>query len=587
MRTRRKAALGGALLAALLVVTGCVSGGSDHGAHSGDGAQTDHGAHSGHGDYAAGSGTGGGSPMADMPAPSGAGRDINPQPGSALREGGELRLAVDALPSNFNPKHVDGAQPVTQQIAEAILPSAFVDGPDGVPVPNKDFFDRIELESTSPQVVRYTIAPAAVWTNGRVMTWEDLRAHWAALNGSDAGFETTGRVGYEDVASVERGATDKEAVVTFREPFADWPALFGPLVPLELTQSPDAFNSAWAHGPTTSAGPFEIDLINATEQTIVVRRNDNWWKIRPPLDSITFRVVPPAARADELAGGGIDLFPIGGDAELLTRAKAIPDAQVRQASERRVGQLTFNGAKGAPLSDQRLRAAIAQAVDPQAITDAVVGPIVPGAKAVGNHVLPPGHAGYKDNAPTLPHDPNAARAALDALGWKPDGAVRVKGGKRLSLRLVVAATPAGQTVGDLVARQLLAVGVEAKTEAVPTERVHDTHLASGAFDLIAFERTTSPYPLSHDRQAFEKPTGANFGRVVIPGATAIYDRATAELDPAQRTGLADQIDVLAWKHAHHLPLYPGVGVYAVRANLANFGAPGLASLGFATAGFLK
>lgn len=585
MRTRRKTALGAALLAALVVVSGCESGGADHGAHAGHGGDSGYEDHSGHGDRPAG--TGGGSPIADMPAPSGAGRDINPQPGSALREGGELRLAVDALPSNFNPKHVDGAQPVTQQIAEAILPSAFVDGPDGVPVPNEDFFDRIELESTSPQVVRYTIAEAAVWTNGRTMTWEDLRAHWAALNGSDEGFEVTSQAGYEDVASVERGATDKEAVVTFREPFADWPALFGPLVPLELTQSPSAFNSAWAHGPTTSSGPFEIDMINATEQTIVVRRNDNWWRLRPPLDTITFRVVPQGARADELAGGGIDLFPIGGDADLLTRVKAIPGVEVRQAPERRVGQLTFNGAKGAPLSDQRLRAAIAQAVDQQAITDAVVGPVVPGAKAVGNHVLPPGHAAYKDNASALPHDPDAARAALDELGWKPDGAARAKGGKRLSLRLVVAATPTGQTVGSLVAQQLQAVGVEARTEAVPTEDFHDTRLAKGDFDLIAFERTTSPYPLSRDRHAFQEPTGTNYGRVVIPEATAIHERAAAELDPAQRNELVDQIDVLAWKHAHHLPLYPGYGVYAARANLANFGAPGLASLGFATAGFLK
>lgn len=580
MRARGGRALLGVLLIAL--VAGCESS-AGHAVH---GSQVDH---SGHGDHSGHAAGGGGSPVADMPAPSAAGRDINPHPGSALREGGDLRVPVDALPSNFNPLHVDGAEPATQLIAEALLPSAFIDGADGLPVRNEDFFDRIEVESTSPQVVRYTIAQRATWTtNSRSMTWDDLRAQWLALNGSDPSYEAGGHVGYQDVVSVERGATDKEAVVTFRKPFADWPALFRPLVPLEITQSADAFNNAWTDAPTESSGPFEIDLIDVTAQTFVVRRNEDWWGTRPPLDRITFRVVPQAARVDELANGRLDVISIGTDVDLLNRTEGIAGVQIRQAHERRAGQLTFNGAKGALLSDQRLRAAVAQAVDPQAITDAVVGPIVPGAKAVGNHVLPPGHAAYKDNASALPHNPDAARAALDKLGWKPDGTVRAKDGKRLSLRLVTDATPTGRTVGRLVAKQLLAVGVEAKVEEAPTESLHDTHLTPGEFDLIAFERTKSPYPISHDRQAFQKDTAnANFGRVVIPEVNALHDRAAGELDQAKRNTLVNQIDVLAWKHTHHLPLYPTPGAYAVRANLANFGAPGLGSHGFRTAGFLK
>ncbi|MFC7613269.1 hypothetical protein ACFQV2_06240 [Actinokineospora soli] len=49
--------------------------------------------------------------MTDLPAPPAAGRDINPHPGSALREGGDLRVPVDALPSNFNPCTSTAASP--------------------------------------------------------------------------------------------------------------------------------------------------------------------------------------------------------------------------------------------------------------------------------------------------------------------------------------------------------------------------------------------------------------------------------------------------------------------------------------------
>jgi peptide/nickel transport system substrate-binding protein len=55
----------------------------------------------------------------------------------------------------------------------------------------------------------------------------------------------------------------------------------------------------------------------------------------------------------------------------------------------------------------------------------------------------------------------------------------------------------------------------------------------------------------------------------------------------KRRKIANEIDVLAWKHAHHLPLYPASGAYAVREDLANYGARGLGAYGFERAGFLK
>lgn len=519
------------------------------------------------------------------------GPDINPQSPQALRDGGDLRVPIDALPSNFNPKHVNGARVVTYQFADAILPSAFLDTADGVPAVNENYFSSIELVSTAPQVVRYVIAEQATWSNGRSLTWQDLRGHWAAMNGADTRFEVNNNVGYQDVADVARGATDKEALLTFTRPFADWQGLFRPLVPVEVTATPEAFNKSWIAGPTVTSGAFEVDRIDTTAKVVTLRRNEKWWGIRPKLDRVIFRVLAPAARADELANGGIDVYPIGGDIDLFTRAQSMQGVQIRQAVERRAGQLTFNGGAGALLSDERLRVALAKAIDPQAVTEVVLGPIVPGAQAVGNHIVPPGYAGYRDNSGVAPHDPAAARAALDAQGWTLDGDVRVKDGRPLDLRLVVQATPTGRTVSGVVAEQLAAVGARAQVESVPVERFQDTYLQPGNFDIIAFEWTKSPYPISHDRPVFQIPEGAkagnNFGRVVVPGIQELYDRAIAEFDPVKRDALADEIDTLAWRYAHHLPLYPESGAYAVRAGLANYGARGLGAYGFAAAGFMQ
>lgn len=519
------------------------------------------------------------------------GPDINKQDRSKLREGGELRVPIDSLPSNYNPKQVDGARVVTYQFADAILPSAFLDGADGLPKLNKDFFTSIELVSTKPQVVRYVIAANAVWSNGRPLTWLDLRGHWTALNSLDTRYEVTNHVGYRDVAKVERGASDKEALLTFDKPFSDWQGLFRPLVPTELTDSPEAFNKGWIDGPKVTSGPFTVANVDKTAKVVTLRRNDAWWGTRPMLDGVIFRVLDSAARAEELANGGIDLYPIGGDIDLFARAKGIPGVEVRQATERRAGQLTFNGSDGAPLSDERLRVAIAQAINPQEVTDVVVGPIVAGAKTMGHHIFPLNDAGYRDNSGVLPFDQKATRAALDAQGWVLDGDVRAKAGTRLSLRFVVQATPTGRAVGGVVAKQLAAVGVEAKVEAVPVDTFQSGFLRPGNFDIIHFDWTKFPYPIAFDRPVFEKPEGAkygnNFGRVYIPEIDALYDRALAEFDQAQRIALANQIDELAWKYAHHLPLYSESGAYAVRSNLANYGARGLGAYGFAAAGFMK
>lgn len=535
----------------------------------------------------AGSGTG------SAPTPTGASlTDLNPHPRSELRDGGDLRLPIDALPPNFNPLQVDGAKTVTYQIADAILPTAFKDMPDGGSEPHEAFFTDIEVISSSPQTVRYRIEPAATWSNGRRLDWRDLRDQWRAMNGADDRYEVSNHVGYSDLAKVQRGANDQEAVITYAKPFADWKALFRPLVPSELSADPAEFNRAWRDGPKITAGPFEVERLDLTGKTLTLKRWAGWWREPAPLDRVIFRVLDAAARADELANGSIDLAPVGADANLFQRVSAMPGVEIRAAGERLAGQLTFNGSPGALLSDPGLRRAISQAVDPQQITDVVVGPITPGVRAVGNHILPPSHAGYRDNRSLLPFDPAAAGRSLDEAGWVRTGSgVRTKDGKELVLRLVAQQTPAGQTTATLIADQLKQQGVGTKVEIVPPDRFGSDYLMTARFDLIVFEWTKSPYPISHDRPVFQAPRGDsfgnNFGRVAVPEVEELYDQALAELDSDRVNALAQRIDEEAWRSAHHLPLYPGTGAYAVRSDVANFGARGLGAFGFGEAGFVR
>lgn len=481
--------------------------------------------------------SGGAASNSDQTPATSALQQINPRDVSELKKGGDLRIPIDALPTNYNPLQVNGARVITWQMAEAVLPSAFRNGADGGHELNESFFSSVELTGTDPQVITYTINPEAKWSNGRSLSWEDLRDQAAALSAENPDFEGFSSVGYSNIRSVAMGRSGQEAVVTMAQPFAEWQGLFNMIIPSEISSDATTFNTGWLGKMTLTSGPFRIGEIDETEKTLTLARNEEFWGERPPLDRVIFRVLDPTARADELANDGIDLYPIGGDVDLYARAKTIDGVELRQAAERKAGQLTFNGAAGAPLQGKDVRVAVAQAIDPQAITDVVLGAIVPGAKAVGNHILPPTDKGYVDNSGALPFDPTKAAAQLDAAGWVDQGGKRTKDGKALTLRVVAPNTPVGTVVSQTLRAQLEAVGITADVATVPLDKFYNDYLLKGNFDIAAFEWTKSASPFAHDRPVFQKPEGdsygSNFGRVYVPEIDDLYDRGLATLDEAE------------------------------------------------------
>jgi len=287
--------------------------------------------------------------------------DINPQPRDQVRDGGDLRWPLDAIPDNFNPNQVDGNLKENVEVMGALLPSAFLAEADATVTVDENYFTSVELTSEDPQVVTYTINPEATWDDGTPITFEDLRAQWSALNGTNPAYLPAGTTGYEDIASVEAGEDEKQAVVTFARPFAEWQALFGSLLPRATNSNPQLFNESWIERPGTTAGPFRVENVDQTAQTITLVRNDKWWGEPAKLDRIIYRVTDRAALADALANNEIDFYSIGSDVNLFQRARGIQGVQIRQATEPLFNHITFNGGEGAILSDPALRRALAQA----------------------------------------------------------------------------------------------------------------------------------------------------------------------------------------------------------------------------------
>jgi len=536
-----------------------------------------------------GAGGGGGAPVVAPDELQQGQNDINPVPRDQVRDGGDLRWPLDQLPDNFNRNHIDGTLEVNSEVVSALLPFSHRTLPDATVEVDSDYFTSIELTSTEPQTVTYTIRPEATWDDGTPITWRDLQAQWQVMNGSDPAFQVSSTTGYEDIASVERGVDDKQAVVTFARVFSEWRSLFSPIYPVATNTDPDTFNRGWINAVPNSAGPFRLEGIDTTAQTITLVRNEKWWGEPAKLDRIIFRVVERAALADALANGEIDWYAIGSDINLFTRAQTIPGVEIRQAVEPRHNHITFGGAPGAPLSDPALRRAVAQSIDRQAIARAMVGQIVPEITPLGNYLYVQGSKNHVDHSQVVAHDPAAAAAELDRLGWASpgEGQIRTKDGNPLTLRLVTdAGNPITERIVALIRDQLGAAGIGVEVVQAAASDFFDEYVTPGNFDMVTFGWAGTAFPVTSTRNIYTSTGEQNYGKISTPEIDALYDQAIRELDDARRVELGQQIDQLLWEEVPQLPLYQSTGAYAVRSTLANFGAQGFADVDYADVGFV-
>lgn len=409
--------------------------------------------------------------------------DIATASRSRIADGGTLRWAVDAMPATLNTFQAD-ADASTSRVAGAVLPALFTLDRSGRPKLNADYLESAKVIKQEPkQVVRYRINQKAVWSNGREIGAPDFVAQWRALSGRDSGFWTARNAGYDRIEKIEKGKDDLEVQVTFNKPYADWRSLFTPLYPKEVMSTPDTFNDGARKTLAATAGPFSIKSVDADAKQVKLVRNPHWWGRQAKLDSLVLTAVPAEERTAALTAGSLDLADIDGPAAgritlagkdgsngqplthgpgsevqpadaLLNWAAAHgadgPEAQenasraaeqtrkdraeyarqqaglhryvVRKSLEPAFTQLAMNGSSG-PLADERVRRAVARALDRKEIASDVLKPLGLPALPPGSHLALAGQEDYADGSGAIGgHDPHQAQALLADAGWTAQGA---------------------------------------------------------------------------------------------------------------------------------------------------------------------
>jgi peptide/nickel transport system substrate-binding protein len=516
-----------------------------------------------------------------------------------LPAGGTLTWALSGFPPNFNYHNLDGTDADNADVIGALMPGTFEYDAKAQPRLDEEYVTRAELTSESPkQVVTYQINPKAKWDDGSPITWKDYEAQWKALNGSNDLFKVSSTQGYDKMESVARGKDDLEVIVTFKEPYADWRGEFNPLYPASTNSNPTVFNDGWKETFLLTAGPFKVEGIDKTAQTITLVRNEKWWGRPAKLDRIIYRVIDADAQIGALANGEIDFIDVGPDVNKLRQAESTAGIEIRKAAGPNFRHITING-QTELLKDVRVRKALALAINRETIGKAMLEPLGFEAKPLNNHIYMTNQKGYQSNAGDLEKaDPEAAKALLDEAGWKPGaGGVRMKDGKPLRIRFVIptnVATSAQEA--ELVRGMLKPIGADVAIEAVPLDDFFEKHITPGNFEFTVFSWLGTVFPVSSSRGIYKNPKPGpdgqlvieqNYARVGSPELDALFEEATRIFDTAEAAKVANRIDKMIWDEVHSLTLYQRPEIVATKEKLANFGAFGFASAIYEDIGFTK
>ena len=531
----------------------------------------------------------GGSASAPQPAasrPAATANSINPMPRERLRDGGTFTFAMTQFPANFNYNQIDGVNVEGSRITWALTPNPFNTDANGTPVWNRDYLaSEPTLTTTNGQVVTYEINPKAAWYDGTPITWEDFYWQWKATNGADPAYQIAAANGYEAIRSVERGKDDREVVVTFDHPFADWQQLFFPMYPKSTNKDPKTFNEGWVNRLLTTAGPFKPESIDRTTQTITLVRNEKWWGAPAKLERLVFRVIDVNAHVEALANGEVDAVDVGPDADKYMRALTIDGVDKRVAGGPNFRHLTINGT-GPVLADLRVRRALAMAIDRTALTRALLGPLGVSAEPMNNHIFVNNQQGYRDNSGDVgKYDPEKAARLLDEAGWTLNGNTRRKDGRELEVTLVIPANiQTSRQEAELMQNMLARVGAKMDIDVVPGNDFFDKYVTPGQFDFTLFSWFGTPYPMSSAKSIYAKPivgsdgqldVKQNYSRVGSAEIDALFDQASSEFDRNRAIDIANHVDALIWQEVHSLTLYQRPEIIFVKTGLANFGAFGL------------
>jgi len=516
---------------------------------------------------------------------------------SAVKNGGTLTLAIDQLPDNWNTLQADGNNVSTAQIVDPTTGGPVRTTADGGWEVNPDYATEVKLVSDDPQVVEVKLNPKAVWQDGTAITYKDFEATVKASSGANKAYQLVSDNVYKDIASVTREDTDQNFKITFKNKNADWPSILGgstagsataSILPAAIAADPKAFNTGYKAKALPSDGPFMVSNLDTNGQVVTLTPNPKWWGEKPKLDKIIMKVVSRDGLAQAYANKELDVVSIGTNKDNYDTAKKRTDGTIQQSGGLTWNHITMNGSTG-PLADVKVRQAVARAIDRDTISASRLSPIGAPVTSQNSYIYMPGQKGYEDDATSvIGYDTAKSEALLKDAGYvKGSDGIQAKDGKKLVLTYTLDANnPVSEQLFKQFQANLQVVGITLKNNTVPSDKFFSDYVLKSNFEMTGFAWSGTPFPVSSTESIFYPvDSGQNFTGITDAKLGDMWQKANAELDPAKRIALANEIDKAIFAYTPVIPLTPTPNTYGVTTGVVNYGAAQFQSIDWTKVGW--
>ncbi|MDQ7878856.1 ABC transporter substrate-binding protein [Microbacterium sp. QXD-8] len=275
--------------------------------------------------------------------------------------------------------------------------------------------------------------------------------------------------------------------------------------------------------------------------SITFSRNDAYWGDKAGAAEVVFDYIPDNQAALNAAlAGEVDVLT-GFDANLKDQVEANGDFSLVLGQSTDKGTLAFNQTSG-PLADKRVRQAIRQAIDHDAIIEALAS----GQTQYGP--IPELDPGYEDLSDVAPYDPEAAKALLADAGAED-----------LELTLTIPSFYS-TTIPQILVSDLDEVGITLDVNSVDfTTWLTDVY-TNHDYDLSFVLHTEA-----HDFENWANPD--YYFTYDNPEVQELYARSLAATDEAEAADLLKQAARIVSEDSGADWLYNGASVVAVGTNI--------------------
>ena len=500
--------------------------------------------------------------------------DYNPLERDQIKDGGELTLPILEVPEQSNSLHgnaiVDGTTLWRWYNPQMTL----ADG-DGTWHPNPAYLTNVNAEEVDGKtVVTYDINPDAVFNDGTPIDWRVFETMWKFNNAENPDVVANSTDGYDQIESVTAGESDKQAVVTYKQAYPWWQALFDRVLHPSVADA-QTFNEGYLKNPHPEwgSGPYKVDQFDYNSGTVSFVPNEKWWGEKPKLDKVTYRRMELQAAINAFQSGEIDATVVS-DKDRLAVAKSMKDVNIQGTLQPTHWVLTANS-KAPNLTDVKVREALFTGINRETLAQIRFNGLGYKENLPGSFVMFQNQKGYEDNfGSVVQYDQDKAKQLLDDAGWAvgSDG-IREKDGEKLTLRYVTFGDDnQGKSMAAATQKMLKDIGVDLQISERPSADFSKV-VANLDFDFLTSGITSyDPYGVMYFKYTYGSDSQVNKSGTGTPE----LDEQIAELEklPTQEEQIqkANELEKEALKQYGIMPYANGPRLVASKKTLANYGA---------------